>query len=169
MPTIGPANRMKFGQRSPSSNDSTVPDTAPTANRIAAPFDQRLARSRYSASPVRIHRHSAMTMRSGKPIPITEKMMWKASDIAIWLRAASRSDIGTWAGAAASGNAIYDVIKRQARGHPARRAGIDWLVVISSRGCPPSRGQMTDPQRPDRGASTGTLRILRFAQDDNWR
>jgi hypothetical protein len=32
-----------------------------------------------------------MTIRRGRPIPITEKMMWKASDIAIWLRAASRS------------------------------------------------------------------------------
>ncbi len=52
MPTIGPAKRMNSGNRSPSSNDSTVPDTAPTANRIATPLDQRFASSRSSASPV---------------------------------------------------------------------------------------------------------------------
>ena len=37
-PMIGPANFMKFGQSRPNSNDRTVPETAPTANRIAAPF-----------------------------------------------------------------------------------------------------------------------------------
>src|SRR5207249_2482078 len=35
IPMMGPANRMNSGHNSPSSNDSTVPDTAPTANRIA--------------------------------------------------------------------------------------------------------------------------------------
>ena len=44
IPMIGPANSMNRGHRSPSSNDSTVPDTAPTANRIAVPFAQRLAK-----------------------------------------------------------------------------------------------------------------------------
>src|SRR5439155_9459786 len=46
MPMIGPANRMNSGQRSPSSNDNTVPDTAPTAKRIAVPLAQRRASSR---------------------------------------------------------------------------------------------------------------------------
>jgi hypothetical protein len=74
---------MKFGQRRPSSNERTVPDTAPTANRMAAPLDQRFASSRYAGSPVRRYRHSATHMSSGSPIPTTEKMMWKPSDIAI--------------------------------------------------------------------------------------
>ena len=52
MPMIGPANSMKPGQSRPSSNESTVPDTAPTANRIAVPLAQRLASSRQIASPV---------------------------------------------------------------------------------------------------------------------
>jgi hypothetical protein len=46
IPMIGPACRMNVGQSSPSSNDSTVPDTAPTAKRMAVPFAQRLVRSR---------------------------------------------------------------------------------------------------------------------------
>src|SRR3989442_14843635 len=41
MPMIEPANSMKRGHRRPSSNDSTVPDTAPTANRIAVPLAHR--------------------------------------------------------------------------------------------------------------------------------
>ena len=46
IPMIGPANSMKPGQRSPNSNYSTVPDTAPTAKRIAVPLAQRRASSR---------------------------------------------------------------------------------------------------------------------------
>ena len=42
-PTIGPANYMNFGQSSPSSNDNTVPETAPTANSTAVPLAHRLA------------------------------------------------------------------------------------------------------------------------------
>jgi hypothetical protein len=45
-PTIAPAWRMNPGHSSPSSNDSTVPDTAPTANRIAVPLAHRLASER---------------------------------------------------------------------------------------------------------------------------
>ena len=41
---------MKWGHSSPSSKDSTVPDTAPTANRIAVPLAQRLASSRSTGS-----------------------------------------------------------------------------------------------------------------------
>ncbi len=46
IPMIGPANAMNLGQRNPSSNDNTVPETAPTANRIAVPLAQRRASSR---------------------------------------------------------------------------------------------------------------------------
>jgi hypothetical protein len=80
---IGPANSMKPGQSSPSSKESTVPDTAPTAKRIAVPLDHRFARSRWMASPVFCQRRSAMTMSTGMPIPTTAKMIWKASDTAI--------------------------------------------------------------------------------------
>ena len=75
IPMIGPACFMNSGQSRPSSKLRTVPDTAPTANRIAAPFDQRFASSRYTASPVRRHRCSAITMSAGSPIPTTAKMM----------------------------------------------------------------------------------------------
>src|SRR5215208_5386914 len=91
IPMIGPANAMKLGQRSPSSKESTVPDTAPTANRIAVPFAHRLASSRYAGSPVRCHRRSATTISAGIPIPMTANTMWNASDIAICERAARRS------------------------------------------------------------------------------
>src|SRR5450756_2639590 len=90
-PMIGPANFMNPGQRSPSSNESTVPETAPTANRIATPLAHCLASSRYSGSPVRSHRHSASTIIRGIPIPISANTMWKPREIAICERAASRS------------------------------------------------------------------------------
>src|SRR2546430_14934367 len=43
-PNIAPENAMNRGQRRPSSNESEVPDTAPTANRIPKALDQRRAR-----------------------------------------------------------------------------------------------------------------------------
>jgi len=46
MPMTGPAKAMNSGHKSPSSKESTVPLTAPTAKRMAVPFDQRLASSR---------------------------------------------------------------------------------------------------------------------------
>ena len=46
IPIMGPVSSMNRGQSSPSSNESTVPDTAPTANKMAVPLLQRLASSR---------------------------------------------------------------------------------------------------------------------------
>jgi len=46
MPIIGPACFINSGHNKPSSNDKTVPDTAPTAKKIATPFDQALVMSR---------------------------------------------------------------------------------------------------------------------------
>jgi hypothetical protein len=43
---------MKVGQSRPNSKERTVPETAPTAKRMAVPLDQRLARVRNTASPV---------------------------------------------------------------------------------------------------------------------
>ena len=44
-PMMPPAYFMNCGHSRPSSNDRIVPDTAPTANRIAMPFAQVRARS----------------------------------------------------------------------------------------------------------------------------
>ena len=44
-PNTSPNVAMKFGQRSPSSNDRIVPVTTPTANSSSITFDQRLARA----------------------------------------------------------------------------------------------------------------------------
>src|SRR5436190_556024 len=82
---------MNRGQRRPNSNESTVPDTAPTAKRMAVPLAQRLARSRWIGSPVFCQRRSAMTINTGMPMPTTAKMMWKPRETAICDRAARRS------------------------------------------------------------------------------
>src|SRR5262245_37991449 len=94
IPIIGPAQRMNSGQSSPNSNDSTVPETAPTANRIAVPLAQWRVSAIRAASPVRNQRISAITIIRGIAIPATAKTIWNASEIAICERAASKSVIG---------------------------------------------------------------------------
>ena len=84
---------MNPGKSRPSSKDKTVPETAPTAKRTAAPFDQRFASSRYSGSRVWSQRTSASTIKSGIAIPTAAKTMWNASDIAICDRASKTSSI----------------------------------------------------------------------------
>ncbi len=84
---MGPAKAMKVGHNRPSSNDSTVPETAPTAKRMAVPRLQRFARSRYSGRRVRSHAVSAATIMIGMAMPMTAKMMWKPSDSPICHRA----------------------------------------------------------------------------------
>src|SRR5689334_3886984 len=91
MPMMGPAKAMKRGQSSPSSNEMTVPETAPTAKRMAVPFAHRRASSRYTSSPPRRQRHSASTMKSGMATPTAAKTMWKASEVPKSQRAARRS------------------------------------------------------------------------------
>jgi hypothetical protein len=86
-PTSGPACSMKAGNKRPSSKESTVPLTAPTAKNTAVPFAQRFASLRYSASPVRSQSTSAMTINKGIAIPTEAKMMWNASEYAICARA----------------------------------------------------------------------------------
>ena len=93
IPMMAPAYFMNSGHSRLSSNDSTVPDTAPTANRMAVPLAQRLASSRYVESPVVCQRCSASTMRAGMATPMAAKMMWNANDIAICERAAKMSVI----------------------------------------------------------------------------
>jgi hypothetical protein len=66
---------MNSGHSRPSWNDNPVPDTAPTANRIAVPFDQRLQRSSQTGSPLRSQRSSATTIKSGIAIPTEANTM----------------------------------------------------------------------------------------------
>ena len=86
-PMIGPACSMKRGNKRPSSNESTVPDTAPIAKRMAVPFAQRFESESQRASRVRRYIASANTMSTGMPIPIIAKTMWKPSETANWDRA----------------------------------------------------------------------------------
>src|SRR5205823_10170606 len=86
---IPPAQFMNPGHRSPSSKESTVPETAPMAKRMAVPCAHRLANARDTASFPRSHRHSATAIMKGMAIPIDAKMIWKARDMAICERARS--------------------------------------------------------------------------------
>ena len=52
-PKTSPKRLMNSGHSRPISKESTVPVTAPAANRTAATFDQRCARRRASASSLR--------------------------------------------------------------------------------------------------------------------
>jgi hypothetical protein len=74
---------MNRGHSKPSSNERTVPDTAPTAKRIVVPFAQLFARRRYAGSPVHRHRHSEIVIIRGSETPIVAKMIWNAKDIPI--------------------------------------------------------------------------------------
>src|SRR2546422_11508575 len=91
IPMIAPACCMKPGQSKPSSNESTVPETAPTANKMAVPFAHRWQRSRYTGCFVRRYIPSAIAISSGIPIPKAAKTMWKARDMAICERAKRKS------------------------------------------------------------------------------
>src|SRR4051794_28879027 len=101
-PMTPPAIRVKPGHSSPSSNEMIVPDTAPTAKRIANAFDQRRARASQTRSPVRRYRPSAISIISGRPTPKTAKLRWKASDVPIWARPAVRWLITMWSTAASA-------------------------------------------------------------------
>src|SRR2546421_4936092 len=70
-PNIAPENAMNRGQRRPSSNESEVPDTAPTANRIPKALDQRRARVSQTSSCVLSQSPSAASISSGRPAPKT--------------------------------------------------------------------------------------------------
>src|SRR5436190_1826584 len=52
-PKIGPACFMNVGHSSPSSKESTVPDTAPVAKKIATPLLQAFVTFRNTDFPVR--------------------------------------------------------------------------------------------------------------------
>src|SRR5688572_4310724 len=48
IPNIGPACLINVGQSRPSSNDSTVPDTAPVAKKMATPLLQAFVKFLYT-------------------------------------------------------------------------------------------------------------------------
>jgi hypothetical protein len=66
---------MNLGHSSPSSNERTVPETAPTAKRIDVPLAHRFASSRYAGLRVRSQSASAITIRSGIAMPATANRM----------------------------------------------------------------------------------------------
>jgi hypothetical protein len=74
-PNTSPKRSMKRGQSSPISNESTVPVTAPTANRTAMTVDQRRAsRSAVASSFFSPHQFAARVI-AGKATPIEARMM----------------------------------------------------------------------------------------------
>ena len=75
-PKTPPNVPVKFGHSSPISKLSTVPVMTPTANSVTITRDQRRASVRYSASPVRSHRHSTNSTISGNEIPNATSGMW---------------------------------------------------------------------------------------------
>src|SRR5437764_467084 len=89
-PNTSPKRPSSPGHRTPSSNDSTVPVTAPTANSTPMTCDQRRASRSASRSLWRRPRAFAIKVNSGRQRPNGTSRMWKPSVNAIWLRAASR-------------------------------------------------------------------------------
>src|SRR5437016_5501215 len=82
-PKMAPENAMNLGQSRPSSKESAVPETAPTANRMPNAFDHRCARLSQTSSLVFSHKPSATIISSGRPTPRTANTMWKPSDVPI--------------------------------------------------------------------------------------
>src|SRR5690242_3505611 len=117
-PKMAPENAMNRGHSRPSSNDSAVPDTAPTANRIPHPRDQRRASTSHASSRVRSHRPSATTSSRGRPTPRTANTMWNPSDVPIVARASvtlSKRPLSTIVGPVYTPNRDGDVAKHSAR------------------------------------------------------
>jgi len=80
-PMMLPLNAMKPGQRSPSSKDSAVPDTAPMAKIRAKAFAQRRASASQAVSCRQSPMPSATNINSGIPTPSTAKTMWNPSEV----------------------------------------------------------------------------------------
>ena len=97
---------MKFGHSRPISKDRIVPVTTPIANSAIITFDQRLASTRYSSSPVRRYSHSVEQHHAGNAIPKQTSGMWTANDSACIWRAWERCPCSTGESAAAQTWAI---------------------------------------------------------------
>ena len=72
-----------------------MPETAPIANRMAAAFAQRRVNIIHTGFFVLSASPSATQRSNGIPTPNTEKMIWNASEVPIWARAANKLDIST--------------------------------------------------------------------------
>ncbi len=81
-PKTSPNAAMNAGHSNPSSKQSIVPVTTPTANSAIITLDQRLARVRYSGSPVRRCSHSVNTTSDGRAMAKQTRGMCTANDIA---------------------------------------------------------------------------------------
>src|SRR5256712_9891071 len=79
-PKIAPEKAMNRGHRRPSSNESVVPDTAPTAKRIPKALDQRRARLSQTSSLVRSHTPSASKISEARPTPRPPKASGKTRE-----------------------------------------------------------------------------------------
>src|ERR671926_217216 len=92
-PMIEPENFVYVGQSRPISKERIVPETAPMAKSKAKAFVQRRVSIIQFTSLCLRAKPSATQRSRGKPTPNAAKMIWKASDVPIWARAANRSDI----------------------------------------------------------------------------
>jgi hypothetical protein len=81
---------MNPGHSRPISKLRIVPVTTPQANNATMTFVQRIASTRYTSSPVRIHSHSARSTIAGNAIPKHTSGMWTANESACIWRASSR-------------------------------------------------------------------------------
>src|SRR5919106_850125 len=103
-----PKRSISPGHRSPSSNESTVPVTAPTANSTAITLDHRCASLSAVSSSLRRPHQLATSVIAGKPIPMQAKTMWNPSVNAICSRARSRSETARMlTGRARSGPVVH--------------------------------------------------------------
>ncbi len=90
-PSTAPYRRISPGHSRPSSNDSTVPVTAPTATSTPIAWDQRRASNSATASDRRSPTNSASSTIVGNAIPRQAKMMWNPKVAAICARAETTS------------------------------------------------------------------------------
>src|SRR4051794_39345001 len=89
IPKAAPKRPISPGHSRPSSKDSTVPETAPTAKSTPAPWDHRRASTWACSSPRRRPRQLAISIMVVKATPKGTRMMWKPSVKAIICRAGS--------------------------------------------------------------------------------
>src|ERR671931_345339 len=95
-PNTDPKVAVKFGQSRPSSKLRIVPVTTPPAKSASMIFDQRLASTPYSGSPVRCPSHSTKTTIAGKEMPKQTSGMCAANESACICRAWCRYPWLTW-------------------------------------------------------------------------
>src|SRR3954447_20870524 len=131
-PNTWPNDAMNSGHSRPNSNDRIVPVTTPTANRISATFDQRLASALYVASPVRRYSPSTNRNIAGNAIPKQTIGMCTVSDSAC-----------IWRASFASGWACPPSVSTTCCAKTSGALTAGWLVL---------RGSWNQPSGPALGA-----------------